>query len=518
MGNEEIRNETSQKYFSDLTSNSSLNLGNSQYSAENLNEKVSLRILLTNIQNEYDYSLQIYSINGPSNLIPLNQKQTLEKKSSTIAELTTSIIMNYYFEREQKLLIDVDKYTNNGLSQKFSIKTTLGCIMGSRRNTFNQLIPQSNGENITITAEKIGQGEDIFILDFDVQPNKPVDWTDIKNKLIFKLNSGNNSIYKSECISDNGTFNSVKIPAGILNKGMQFIFIDSKNETMADITTNIKEMITGKTIQVQMSKNRCFNLVSKSKLKHILSFIDYLKAGVQIGLNIAIDFTGSNGHPSSKTSLHYIGGPEPNQYERAIYSCGNICAYYDYDQMFPCYGFGAKINNVPTQIFNLNFEENPNIHLIPNVIESYHKALNYLKLWGPTNFGPILNSTINMVKKENDKYKYTILMILTDGIIDDVDYTINCLVDASFLPISVIIIGIGKADFTAMNVLDADENPLINDKGVKAVRDIVQFVPFLKYESNPEKLAEEVLKEIPKQIIEYYEQNDFDIDPNRLMI
>ena len=517
MGNEEIRNEKSQKYFSDLSSNS-LNLETSQYSAENLNEKVSLRIRLTNIQDEYDYSLQIFSVKGQSNIIPLNQKETLEKKSSTIAELTKSIIINYYFEREQKLLIDVDKFTNNGLSQKFSIKTTLGCIVGSRRNTFNQLLPQSNGENITIIAEKIGQGEEIFILDFDVKPNKEVDWTEIKNKIIFKLNSGNNPIYKSECISNSGTFNSVKIPAGILNKGMQFIFIDAKNETMADVTTNIKEMVTGRTIQVQMSKNRCFNIISKSKIKRILSFIDYLKAGVQIGLSIAIDFTGSNGHPSTKTSLHYIGGLEPNLYERAIYSCGNICAYYDYDQMFPCYGFGAKINNIPTQIFNLNFESNPNIHLIPNVIDTYHKALNYVKLWGPTNFGPILDSTIKMVKNENDKYKYTILMILTDGMIDDIDYTINCLVDASFLPISVIIIGIGKADFTSMNALDADENPLINDKGVKAVRDIVQFVPFLKYESNPEKLAEEVLKEIPKQMIEYYEQNDFNIDPNRVLI
>ena len=123
-----------------------------------------------------------------------------------------------------------------------------------------------------------------------------------------------------------------------------------------------------------------------------------------------------------------------------------------------------------------------------------------------------------MVKKENNKLKYYILMILTDGMIDDIDYTINALVDASFLPISVIIIGIGKADFTNMNILDADENPLINDKGVKAVRDLVQFLPFQKYESNPEKLAEEVLAEIPKQLIEYYEQNDFDIDPNRLMI
>lgn len=101
-------------------------------------------------------------------------------------------------------------------------------------------------------------------------------------------------------------------------------------------------------------------------------------------------------------------------------------------------------------------------------------------------------------------------MILTDGKIDDIDKTIDNLVESSFLPLSVIIIGIGKADFSSMIQLDADENPLINSKGQKAKRDLVQFVPFLKYESNPELLANEVLAEIPRQIIEYYEQNNLD--------
>lgn len=71
-------------------------------------------------------------------------------------------------------------------------------------------------------------------------------------------------------------------------------------------------------------------------------------------------------------------------------------------------------------------------------------------------------------------------MILTDRMIDYVDYTINDLVKASFLPISVIVIGIGKADFTTMNIL--------------------------------QKLAEETLADIPKQMVEYYEQNN--IEPN----
>lgn len=96
--------------------------------------------------------------------------------------------------------------------------------------------------------------------------------------------------------------------------------------------------------------------------------------------------------------------------------------------------------------------------------------------------------------------------------IDDVDYTINDLVKASFLPISVIVIGIGKADFTTMNILDVDKNPLINNNGVKSSRDLLQFVPFLKYEDNLQKLAEETLADIPKQMVEYYEQNN--IEPN----
>ena len=509
MGNEEIKEEKSENFFKDLTIDTNNDIKNLEDTAKNLNEKVSLRISISNIEKGYNYSLQIFELNGQSNRVALNSNETFEKQSNYDALLKTSIIINFYFEREQKLLIEINKYKEN-TSQKFIIKTTLGCVMGSRKNTLNQQIPQSNGEILTICAEKIGQSEEIFTLDLDVRPNKPVDWTEIKHKFIFKLNSGNNPIYKSECISDNGVFNPVKIPAGILNKGMNFQFFNAKKDIIADISTTVQEMINGKTLPVELSKNHFFNIVSKSNLRRNLTFIDYLKAGVQIGLSIAIDFTGSNGAPSDPLSLHYIGGKQPNQYERAIYACGNICAYYDYDQMFPCYGFGANINNVPTQIFNLNFQKNPNVHLIPNVIEVYHHALNCVKLWGPTNFAPIIKSTIDMVKSENNKLKYNILMILTDGMIDDIDETINYLVDASFLPISVIIIGIGKADFSTMNVLDADENPLINDNNVKAVRDLVQFVPFLNYESNPEKLAEEVLAEIPKQMVEYYEQNNID--------
>ena len=57
-------------------------------------------------------------------------------------------------------------------------------------------------------------------------------------------------------------------------------------------------------------------------------------------------------------------------------------------------------------------------------------------------------------------------MILTDGVIDDLQDTIDALVEASFEPLNVIIIGIGDADFKKMEILDGDEVMGIGDWGL----------------------------------------------------
>ena len=98
-------------------------------------------------------------------------------------------------------------------------------------------------------------------------------------------------------------------------------------------------------------------------------------------------------------------------------------------------------------------------------------------------------------------------MILTNGMIDDLQPTIDALVEGSFLPLSVVIIGIGEFDFTKMIILDGDDIPITSSKGVKRMRDLVQFVPFSRYENDPKKLADEVLEEIPRQFVDYYTMN-----------
>lgn len=75
--------------------------------------------------------------------------------------------------------------------------------------------------------------------------------------------------------------------------------------------------------------------------------------------------------------------------------------------------------------------------------------------------------------------------------------------------------GVGDADFSAMDELDADFAPL-HSRGKIAERDIVQFVPFNKFftrSNDPvakELLAKEVLAEVPRQIITYMATNKFE--------
>jgi hypothetical protein len=97
---------------------------------------------------------------------------------------------------------------------------------------------------------------------------------------------------------------------------------------------------------------------------------------------------------------------------------------------------------------------------------------------------------------------YFILLILTDGIINDMQETKDAIVQLSSLPCSIIIVGVGNASFNDMKLLDGDDGVLKDSKGKARERDIVQFVEFKKSVAQGN-LAEETLKEVPRQFMEY---------------
>jgi len=75
-----------------------------------------------------------------------------------------------------------------------------------------------------------------------------------------------------------------------------------------------------------------------------------------------------------------------------------------------------------------------------------------------------MNGYCQSKQEEMSQYnqKYNIMLILTDGAVMDVQKTIDQVVRSSDLPVSIVIIGVGNADFSTMEVLDADLDPLFS--------------------------------------------------------
>ena len=105
---------------------------------------------------------------------------------------------------------------------------------------------------------------------------------------------------------------------------------------------------------------------------------------------------------------------------------------------------------------------------------------------------------VESVRVSQNNQKFFICVIVTDGIINDMQKTIDEIVRGSGLPLAIIIVGVGNADFSGMDTLDADDEALYSNAYRKYMEaDIVQFVPFNEFKHNPHLLAKETLNELP---------------------
>ena len=222
-----------------------------------------------------------------------------------------------------------------------------------------------------------------------------------------------------------------------------------------------------------------------------------------------MDFTASNGDPQNPRSLHFLSETGENQYTQAIKSVGEIIEPYDADKQFPGLGFGARIpphGQVSFEFF-LNLSSQPYCNGVQGILDAYKIALQNVTLYGPTNFSPVINHVAKFAKAYQDGRQYFVLLILTDGAITDFDETKSAIVNASDLPMSIIIVGVGQEDFSEMKALDSDEG-MLRAQGRVASRDIVQFVEMRKFLMsngywNQEGLAKEVLHEVPNQVVKW---------------
>ena len=510
-------------YFNDV--NDAINTGGDMGGPNvdksmSMEQRVSLICTLKNVDssNEFKIELILYSDTQRKAWKSGGFTEKRSKDNNNLISFEQFFAMPYFFERQQ--LLDFKIYNGNHFE---TIQTSLGSIMGSRKQTLVKKLP--DGSDFQVQGREIKRSNKLLTFDINLKGNfvgMGLSYT-ITN-LGTEKNPVATKLYDSETLNTKTnmiTFSKCSIPVMFLNptgnaeeNNVLIDIKDVKHKTsMGNYKGPISQLLVPDTIEQALNHNN--KAYIKCDLISQPSFIGYLRTGMNINLTIGIDFTGSNGSYSDPRSLHYLNNGM-NDYEKAIRSCGDILAYYDDDQLFPVFGFGFKFidsSNYQSGVYNYdNYPVNcntsdPNIHLIDNVLKEYRQFITKVTLWGPTNFAPMIND-LNREVKENLKnglvMHYNILLILTDGQINDMQDTIDGLVEASFLPISVIIVGIGNGNFGNMDILDADDNPLYDRRRRKADRDLVQFVPFNDYKNDPPKLAEQVLEEIPRQVVEYY--------------
>lgn len=267
-------------------------------------------------------------------------------------------------------------------------------------------------------------------------------------------------------------------------------------------------------------------IIENFERRDLYSMIQHINYGLSLNLVTSIDFTASNGNPKNPSSLHFIDpSGKLNQYQNAIKQVFSVLEPYDTDKEIPVYGFGGMCPalgiSTTSHCFPLTGDvDNPTVRGVDGVLDLYQTAMSQLKLSGPTNFSPTILKTIEQVEGpfKNGEYSYTILLIITDGSISDKNETFRAVERAAKLPISIIIIGVGDEKFEDMIVLDGenDKSKILEIKqpensgdledltDFNPVRDIVQFVPYIRYANDLEGLAREVLCEIPNQISEFY--------------
>jgi hypothetical protein len=183
-------------------------------------------------------------------------------------------------------------------------------------------------------------------------------------------------------------------------------------------------------------------VVEKLNLERVFSFSDYLRSGIQLNLITAIDFTASNKQPTDPKSLHYLENQGINQYSNCIRSVGEILCPYDSDQLFPVFGFGAKVGGHVSHCFPLIFNsETPCVHRLDGIMQVYYHALQQVQLSGPTLFASIIQQASNMAHQHYiADQTYTMLLIITDGIINGRQDRVDAIVDAGKIPLSIFIV------------------------------------------------------------------------------
>ncbi|CAI9780542.1 unnamed protein product [Fraxinus pennsylvanica] len=440
-----------------------------------------------------------------SKMLKLNDQEFLGEASSYLSEIVTkqnqSLTLNLHHRdgRSSKNLGTLTVHAEETVASRNAVEMTFRCSHLENKDLFSRSDP------FLRISRAIESGGSVPICKTEV------------------VNNNLSPVWKPVCLTTQqygSKENPLVIECFDFNSDGNHIFIGKLHKSVAELIS-LHQNKTGANFISPPSGFRHHEKVLKGQLfvdglieKQLYSFLDYISSGFELNFMVAVDFTASNGNPRSPDSLHYINpSGQLNAYQQAIMEVGEVIQFYDSDKRFPAWGFGGKsYEGSVSHCFNLNgspigFE----VEGVEGIMAAYARALQNVTLAGPTLFGQVIKKAADIAGNSisDNHAKYYVLLIITDGVLTDLQETIDSLVRASDLPLSILIVGVGGADFTQMEILDADNGRrLESSTGRIATRDIVQFVPMREVHGGQISVVQALLEELPGQFLTYVRSRD----------
>lgn len=234
------------------------------------------------------------------------------------------------------------------------------------------------------------------------------------------------------------------------------------------------------------------------------------RAGLESSnLIVGIDFTKSNEWTGSRSfhrkSLHHVGDGF-NPYEQAISIIGKTLAAFDEDNLIPCYGFGDASTH-DQDVFSF-YPQDRFCNGFEDVLSRYREIVPQLKLSGPTSFAPVIEQAMTIVEQSGGQYH--VLLIIADGqVTRSVDTkrgqlstqeqkTVDAIVEASKLPLSIVLVGVGDGPWDMMKEFDDNipDRDFDNFQFVNFTEIMSKNMPLIRKETE---FALSALMEIPSQ-------------------
>lgn len=489
-------------------------------------------------------------------LVPLGMSEQFN--GTDAPTYTPCFVLDYNFEVVQEFVVRIYNSDGRSNNQDLDKHTLIGGTtfhLATLMRAPNQLIVDTfqNGCGVlSIHGESLSSTRDNFVVSFSAQKLVNKEGFFSKSDPFLLISRQNEDgrwsvVWKNQHIDNNlnPIWPETKIPMALLcnadiDRTIKIEIFDyeksGKHVFMGVVETNARMLLQAKgqpfpVIEPdQKAKKKSYVnsgvLIARNpSIERNATFADFIAGGCEISLTVAIDFTSSNGDPYSPSSLHFSDPTGAlNCYEQAIVSVGEVLRPYDSDNMYPVFGFGAKIrlqdgSLSPCQHCFPVYPGGVEVHGIEGILQAYRDAKGSVTFFGPTLFTPLIRATTERVVAMGscqESQKYMILLILTDGVINDLELTKQAIIDASHHPLSIIIVGVGIADFSEMHELDSDEQ-LLSSGGKTAIRDIVQFVAMRDFvgQQSAVSLAQHVLAEVPTQMLSYFQRNRITPNPPR---